>query len=213
MQVQNLTHLLSNNSITEIEDNTMRLVFVLIGLISVAFAFFALRLLRLEICLLGAGIGFELGITAFSIAFEDPFAGYLALAVSAALAVLGVVLSLKLYKIMVYVSSVLFIYTALYVVLAVALGLIFSSLDMKGIAAFISIALAIPVVAKFNDRFKEIFIVASSLANTIVAALCFSLVIPAEYDYFVWLIVVAAPILAAYSMRFQFKTTEHIVID
>ena len=157
MHTANLTLLLSNNStaITGLEDGTLEIAMIVIGLISVLFAFFAFRLLRIETCLLGIGIGIVLGFSTFEIALEDPFSGYLALIVSIALSVVGVVLALKLHRVMVYVNVTILIFAVIYVILAIVLGLIFSQLDMNPISAFLSIALTIPVAANLKKYFKQ----------------------------------------------------------
>lgn len=215
MHAEALTHLLSNNSnaIAGMDQGVMEIVLIAVGLISVLFAFFAFRLLRIETCLLGIATGIALGFSTFEMALENPLAGYIALVISVGLSIVGVILALKLYRIMVYVNSTILIYAVVYVILALVLGLIFSNLDMKPISAFLSIAITIPVAANLKKYFKQIFIVTSSLGNSILAALCFSLLIPYEYNHFVWLIILAAPVLAAFSMRLQFRTTDHLCLD
>ena len=182
MSVENISNLA--NGIEVSLDGAVATIpsLILTALLCAFIALFGFKFLKIEICLAGAIIGYNLGSVHMAPLLGDSVHTSVVIIISVALAILGAVLSAKIYKIMVfiYVAFAAFIVGAL--IFTSFVENLFDTGAGSAIVILLSVLFAIVVAHVVCKFFKPIYIVLTSYAGMVLMFNSLALIIAPSND-------------------------------
>lgn len=191
-------------SAADLKELIIPLIFV--GIIFGLLAFFGFRFLKIEICITGALVGFSTGITLLGNSVHEAWATI----ISIALAVIGVLLSAKIYKVMVFIYSFIIALAGGTAMFTPFINNLFETDANGAIIILLSVLLAI-VVAYITCRiFKPLYILLTAFGGMLTAFTAFALVIAPESDTFITVMMILGLLTGIPAAIKQFKSCKEL---
>ena len=207
MSIEKLSSMASSLEINPEEIENLTLPLIMTGILCVFLALFGFKFLKIEICVFGALFGYTIGAVEIANFVGDALAPALITVISIALAIIGVLLSAKVYKIMVFIYAA---YGAYYA------GTILFSMFIEGLQGYeavitlLSVLFAIVSAYITCKFFKPIFIILTSVGGMVLALVALALVISPESETVMSVMMIVGLILGVFAAIKQFKSCKDI---
>ena len=183
---------------------------IITGLLFAFLAFFGFKFLKIEICILGALIGYVIGSVEIGALLGDSVHNAVVVIISIALAIVGMLISAKIYKIMVFIYVAIGAYAAGSVIFELFINNLFES-DANGtIVTVLSILFAIVIAHIFCKFFKPLYILASAFGGMVMSFTAFALVIAPENDTFLSIMMIIGLVIGLFAAIKQFKSCKEL---
>ena len=210
MSVEILESLSNEVEISSESLTGMTLPLILTGLIFAFIAFFGFRFLKIEICILGALVGYVIGSVEIGALLGDSVHNSVVIIISIALAVVGVLISAKIYKIMVFIYVAIGAYASGDVIFALFINNLFESNANGTIITVLSILFAIVIAYIFCKFFKPLFILSSAFGGMVMSLTAFALVIAPENDTFLGIMMIIGLVIGLFAAIKQCKSCKEL---